>query len=105
MVDHDEEGLGDAVPRAGMNREEYFTCPCCGQKAPLTRLTKGGPYEFEMWNEEWGGKMPLTEDERIARRGQRFGRGSAPGNIKWSPAKILKRHRDAIANRLSQLLH
>lgn len=105
MVENDEMGMGEAAHRTGMNREEYFTCPCCGMKAPLKRLTQGGPYTFEMWIEEWGGKQPLTEDDRIARRGMRLGRGSAPGNIKWSPTKILKRHRDAIANRVSQLLH
>lgn len=85
------------------NQAEYFTCPCCGMKAPIERLTQGGPYEFEMFLQEYGGKRPLTPEERVARRGRRFGRGSAAGLMEWHPTRTLVRHRNALNKRLKEI--
>ena len=91
--------------RLGMNRAEYFTCPCCGQKAPIERITETEqPFDFEMWVQEFGGKRAFTPEERQNLWGKRRGRGSAPGLMTWAPSQILKQHQDAIAKRIAQLL-
>lgn len=85
------------------NQAEYFTCRCCGMKAPIERITKEGPFEFEMWVQEYGGKRAFTSEERQARRGQRHGLGSAPGLMTWTPTQIMQRHRDAFAKRIKDI--
>lgn len=85
------------------NRAEYFTCPCCGMKAPIERLTEEGPYDFEMFLQEYGGKRPFTPQERAERRGQRSGRGSGVGIMSWTPIRTRAEHRKAIDKRLREV--
>jgi hypothetical protein len=80
-----------------------FRCPCCGQHAPIERITEEGPFEFEVFVKTLGGKRKLSEDERKARRGQRFPRGSGPGRLDYEPTRTLKSHRDALNKRLQEL--
>ena len=102
MVENDE----DYAARSSPGEIIQFRCPCCGQHAPIsTRLTDGGPFEFAVFRKTLGGKRAFTDEERIARRGRRYGLGSAPGKIDYEPVRMMKKYRDAIANRLAQLLH
>jgi hypothetical protein len=104
MVLDNNEQIPEAPHRLGMVRAEWFTCPCCGQRAPIERLTKEGPFDFIMWIQEYGGKRALTPEDRLARRGRRYPRGSAPGNMTWDKTEISKNHRDAIAKRKREML-
>jgi len=81
-----------------------FVCPCCGQHAPIERITEEGPFEFQIFKKTLGGKRRLTEDERKARWGHHPTKGKAPGFLDYSPAPIEKQHRDAIAKRITELL-
>ena len=85
------------------NQEEYFTCPCCGMKAPMKRLTEDGPYSFEMFLQEYGGKRALTAAERKARRGESRGKGSGVGLMTWTQIDVQPQHQDAIDKRISEL--
>jgi hypothetical protein len=103
MVQDNNEQIPEAPHRLGMVRAEWFTCRCCGQRAPIERLTKEGPFDFQMWIQEYGGKRALTPEDREARRGRRFPRGSAPGNMIWSPTEIMKKYQDAFDKRISDI--
>lgn len=81
-----------------------FRCPMCGQHAPVERLSDEGPFEFQIFRKTLGGKRELTDAERKARRGQRYPRGSGPGKLDYEPSRTLKRHQDALARRIQQLV-
>ena len=80
-----------------------FRCPMCGQHAPIERITEEGPFEFEVFVKTLGGKRKLTEEDRKARRGQHFRRGSGPGRLDYEPTRTLKIHQDAMNQRLQEL--
>ena len=62
---------------------EVFRCRCCGQIAPVVRLTEEGPFPLERKLQTFGGKRKLTDEQREARRGRPFKRGGAPGIIDY----------------------
>lgn len=86
------------------NQTEVFHCPCCGQVAPTIRLTELGPFTFDMTTYRWGGSRPLTEAELEKRF--TYGRGSAPGIIKydepWQEPSL--KMIEALRDRLNEIL-
>jgi hypothetical protein len=85
------------------NRTEVFHCPCCGQVAPIVRLTEDGPHDFDQGAYTWGGSRPLTDEELEKRF--KYGRGSAPGLINYEPWHMpTEELRDALIIRLNELL-
>lgn len=85
------------------NERLVFRCPCCGQISPADRLESDGPYPLEMFIQRWGGKRKLTDEERLARHGLPFRRGSAPGVIDYEPIEVSGELRLLFSKRLSQL--
>jgi hypothetical protein len=56
-----------------------------------------------MFIQRWGGKRKLTDDERLARHGLPFRRGSAPGVIDYEPIEVSGELRLLFSKRLRQL--
>lgn len=86
-----------------MEEKLRFRCPLCGMIADLDRLESDGPYLLEMFIQRWGGKRKLTDEERLARHGLPFRRGSAPGVIEYEPIEVSKKLRVLLNKRLKQL--
>lgn len=64
----------------------YFRCACCGQRAPLERLSEEGPFQLAEFIRSIGGKVKMSPEERMARKGRkdpRHFRGSGHGRIEW----------------------
>ncbi len=99
----DDADFVERTEDAGQNQAEYFTCPCCGFKAPIERLTEQGPFKFEVWRQTYGGKRAFTPEERSRMKGRKPRRGGAPGVMAWSPRRTLKRHMDAIRKRVQAI--
>ncbi len=81
----------------------HFRCPCCGQHAPIERITEDGPFEFQVFEKRLGGKIPVTPEERRRSKGRRRGKGSAVGVLDYSEVRSQKEERDAIAKRIGEL--
>ena len=81
----------------------HFKCPCCGQHAPIERLTQEGPFEFEIWVKKLGGKDKLSPEERERRKGHGFHRGSAPGRLDYHQVETDDEMESLIAERISEL--
>jgi len=58
-------------------------CPMCGMIFDLDRLDSDGPYPLELFIQRFGGKLPLSDDEREDRKGKPFKRGSARGFMEY----------------------
>lgn len=55
---------------------EQFRCPLCAMWAPVERLTEEGPFALKSRRVVGGGSLPLTTEEREARKGRHFKKGS-----------------------------
>lgn len=53
--------------------------------APLKNLTEAGPFPLEQTTRHFGGKLPLTDEEREWRSYEAKGRGSGHGRIEYDP--------------------
>lgn len=82
----------------------HFRCPCCGQHAPIERLTEEGPFELALFEKILGGKRKLTTEEREERKGGFFLRGSAPGSLEYEEVPLTKEVVDLMAKRLTELV-
>jgi len=85
------------------NVTEIFRCPCCGMRAPITRLTEEGPFPLEKWLQTYGGKRAFTDEERMTMKWTKFRRGGAPGNIEYIPQEVTEELRELVRKRLEEL--
>ena len=99
-----QDNIESVARRQNVNEVLQFRCPCCGQHAPMVRITNEGPFEFEVFQKTLGGKRKLTDEERKNRRGQRRGKGSAPGVIGYESIPTQPKYKDAIAKRKQEML-
>lgn len=69
-----------------MGEQIRARCPLCGMICDEENLDQDEPYPFEVFLEEFGGKMPVTEEDREARKGKGFrsGKGSSKGRIVYT---------------------
>lgn len=58
-------------------------CPMCGMMPEVERFDGDQPYPLELFLQFLGGKVKLTDEQRRARKGKPFKRGSAPGYISY----------------------
>lgn len=65
-----------------------FRCPCCGQLAPIARLEEDAPFPLEKYLHIFGGKDKISEDEREARKGGGYRRGSGPGRMRYEQLEV-----------------
>lgn len=86
---------------------EHFVCPCCGMHAPIERLTEEGPFVLAMFRKTLGGKLKLTEEQRIELidgiHKESF-RGSAPGKLEYEEIPVTDEIREAFRRRLEELI-
>lgn len=82
-----------------------FRCPVCGQHAPLDRLDTGQPFVFQLFKKLLGGKVKLTDEQREARRGMGFARGSAPGALSYLDIPMADEARDLLIARLEESIN
>lgn len=101
MVQDNNESV---ARRLNIGESLHFRCPCCGQHAPIARITSEGPFKFGLFIKTLGGKRELTEEEHNARRGRRRGKGSAPGLLIYQSTPMQKKYEDAIAKRKQEML-
>lgn len=69
-----------------MGEQIRARCPLCGMICDSENLDRDDPYPFEVFLQEFGGKMPTTEEEREERKGKghRVGKGSNKGRIVYT---------------------
>jgi len=60
-----------------------FRCPACGAHSNIDRLTSQEEYEFEIFRRVIGGKLALTEAEKILKHGEKPRRGSGHGGMRY----------------------
>ncbi len=80
-----------------------FRCRCCGQLAPMERLTEEGPFPLERKLQTFGGKRKLTDEQRELRRGRPFKKGGAPGKIEYQPLKVGEELKTLFEQRIAEL--
>jgi hypothetical protein len=85
------------------HESQHFRCPCCGQHAPVERLTEEGPFEPALYEKSLGGKRKLTPEDREARKGKGFRRGSGPGLLDYNEVPMTPEIQDALARRIAEL--
>ena len=82
---------------------ELFRCVCCGQLAPITRLTEEGPFPLEKWLQTYGGKRALSDEELEGMKGRTFRRGGGPGIIEYYPQEVTDELRALIEKRIKEI--
>jgi len=81
-----------------------FRCQCCGQLAPIDRLEEEkGPFPLESYRQTFGGKEKLTDEEREARKGSGFRKGSGHGRIAYEKLEVDEALRESFARRLEEI--
>ena len=80
-----------------------FRCPCCGMVADVSKLESSEPYPLEAFLEKYGGKRPLTREDRKARKGLRLGSGSAPGIIEYWDIEVTDELMGLLGERIAEL--
>jgi len=84
-----------------MSKESlHFSCPCCGQHAPMERLSEG-PFPFALFRKILGGKQKLTPEQRATRRTQY--KGSAPGLLNYEEIPMTEDAKELLQAILSAL--
>lgn len=83
---------------------EQFRCPVCGQHAPLARLDTAEPFIFRLFKKMLGGKLKMSEEEREARKGMGFSRGSARGALTYEDIPMQDDARNKLIARLEESL-
>lgn len=83
-----------------------FSCPCCGQHAPLVRITEDNAFDFGLFLKVLGGKHPLTDDEREERAslGGSFRPGTARGRLDYDELPMTAEAQAAMVVRLKEAL-
>ena len=81
-----------------------FRCPCCGMVADVSNLETGEPYRLEAFLEKYGGKRPLTKEDRKARKGLKLGSGSAPGIIEYQNIEVTDELKGLFGERIAELV-
>ena len=81
----------------------HISCPFCGMHAPVERITKEGPFALGLFKKTIGGKRKLTPEEREARKGHFFLRGSAPPILIYDPLPITDEVSEAAERRKGEL--
>ena len=60
-----------------------FRCPACGRHSNIESLTAQDEYVFEIFRRIIGGKLALTEAEKILKHGEKPRRGSGHGGMRY----------------------
>lgn len=71
--------------------------------ADVSKLETGEPYPLEAFLEKYGGKRPLTKEERRARKGLKLGSGSAPGIIEYQNIEVTDALKGLLSKRIFDL--
>ena len=80
-----------------------FRCRCCGQLAPIDRLEEEGPFPLESYRQTYGGKEKLSDEDREARKGTGFRRGSGRGRIDYEKLEVDEALRESFAKRIEEI--
>jgi hypothetical protein len=84
-------------------QEDKFRCPCCGQFAPVNRLT-GEPFELKLVRTTGGGKIPESEARKLDRsRKIREYPGGAAGRLERKELALPANLKSLIKKRVGQI--
>lgn len=83
---------------------EHFLCPCCGMHAPIERLYEEKPFVLQMFKKALRGKHKLSDEEREARKGGGFRRGSGHGALDYELIELTDEVRAQLRVRLEEIL-
>jgi len=72
--------------------------------APRDRLETPDPFPLEGYVQTYGGKVKLTEEDRMARRGLPSYRGSAPGKIDYTQIEVDPELEDMVNRRIEAIV-
>ncbi len=84
-------------------KTEHFSCPCCGQHAPIERITEEGPFQFALFIKTIGGREKLSAEEKEKQISYGYRRFHVPGKLDYDPIPMDKDMLEAMQKRIEEL--